>query len=161
MVHETGVANAQTVIELGSGSGAITTCIAESMRSDARLLGIENNSTFIEPLRQQFPQAQFIQGCASRVRCIAGEKDFLFADCILSTLPWSIFTPELRDAVIGAVHLTLAGNGVFATAVCYGTQHLPAGRDLEKSLRAVFRRVKVSPPVVWNMPPMRVYYCSK
>lgn len=160
MVRETGAANARTIIELGAGSGAITRCIAEQMRSDAQLLGIENNAAFIAPLREKFPQAEFVEGCASQVRRIAGEKSFLNADCILSTIPWSILSPVLRDAIIGAVQLTLASHGVFATAVCYGTQHLPAGRDLERSLRAVFRKVEISPIVLWNMPPMRIYYCS-
>lgn len=160
MVRETGAANARTIIELGPGSGAITHCITEQMRPDAQLLGIENNSTFIDPLQQRFPQGQFVQGCASQVRQIAGQKSFLYADCILSTLPWSIFTPILRDAIIGSIQLTLARHGVFATAVCYGTQYLPAGRDLEHSLRAVFRKVETSPMVLLNMPPMRIYYCS-
>ena len=160
MVRETRAANAKTIIELGSGSGAITHCIADKMRADAQMLGIESNPAFITPLRERFPKAQFVEGCASQTRRIAGEERFLNADCILSTIPWSILSPIKRDAIIGAVHLTLASHGTFATAVCYGTQHFPAGRDLERSLRAVFRNVKISPIVLWNMPPMRVYYCS-
>lgn len=159
VVRSARVADARTIIELGPGGGVITEEIVRWKPASSSLFALENNPALIEPLRKRFREAAVIQSCASRLPEIASKHDVPPAESIISTLPWTLFGPELQSHIVAGVRKCLSPGGIFAVGVCYGIHFLPAGRTLRTLLDTHFARVEMSPIIFANMPPAFVYSC--
>jgi phospholipid N-methyltransferase len=160
VVESAGIETAQTIIELGPGGGVITEEILRRKPATASLLALENNPALIGPLRARFREAAFVETCASRLPEIFEERNIPSAESIISTLPWTLFRPELQSRIIAGVRQCLRPGGVFSIGVCYGIHLLPAGRALRTLLDAHFEKVTTSPIIFANMPPAFVYSCT-
>src|SRR4029453_13151357 len=58
MVEDMGLASADTVVELGPGTGVFTRVIAERVRSDALVLAFEIDGALARELQQQMPRVR-------------------------------------------------------------------------------------------------------
>jgi phospholipid N-methyltransferase len=160
IVKNARIENARTIIELGPGGGVITEEIIRRKPAASSLLALENNPALIGPLRERFREAAFVETCASRLPDVVAEWNIPGAESIISTLPWTLFGPELQSRIIAGVRQCLAPGGVFSIGVCYGIHLLPAGRTLRTLLDACFEDVATSPIIFANMPPAFVYSCT-
>ena len=161
MMEVTGVWQAQRVLELGPGTGAFTSAIAEVMPHEADYLGIELNHSFVEQLRPRFPKMRF--------EC-AGAQEFDFSgilpegekfDTIISGLPWTAFPRCLQESILSNVLPHLAPGGCFATFAYWGFHQLPSGQRFRSLLHELTHGVETS-RVVWrNLPPAFVYIARK
>lgn len=157
MMESAGVWQARRVLELGPGTGAFTSAIADAMPGDAEYLGIEMNNSFVSQLRPRFPRLRF--ECAG-----AQEFDFSQAlpagekfDAVISGLPWTAFPRSLQQAILGNVLPHLAPGGCFATFAYWGFHQLPSGQRFRSLLHDLTHGVETS-RVVWrNLPPAFVY----
>src|SRR5271154_2152843 len=68
MAQYVDVASAGPVVELGPGTGAITSALIEHGVDQKRLVLVEYNPGFCALLRDRYPQAQVVQGDAYRLR---------------------------------------------------------------------------------------------
>ncbi len=159
LVEKGRLAQAGRIIELGPGSGAITGEIMERKKRGAQVLAIERDRQFARDLSSRFPDLQVVRGCASHVEEIARREGFGQADCIVSTVPWSLMEAHMKSSTLYGVRRSLSEDGIFVTAVCYGLHWLPAGRRLDGILRDVFANVMTFPVIFGSFPPMAVYQC--
>lgn len=148
---------ASRVVELGPGTGALTSAILDTLPHGSDYLGLELNPSFVETLRQRHPGHRFE---------IAAAQDFDFEsvwpsdptfDVIVSGLPWSAFPQSLQTAILDRVLPGLRPGGRFATFAYYGFHHLPNGRRFRQLLHSRLTGVESS-RVLWaNLPPAFVY----
>jgi phospholipid N-methyltransferase len=154
-------ARARIIVELGMGTGAITTEIL-------RRMAIEVNPAFIAHVRSRVHDSRFvpISGRAERLGSILGQRGVRRADAIVSSLGLTSMAHEQRTSIVGQAAEHLGEHGVLTQY-----QYLPASgkpnwvRALglkrfaeENFLREYFREVR-SERVIWNLPPAKVYTC--
>ena len=159
---------ARTIVELGMGTGAITTEILRRMAPGSILIAIEVNPAFIAHVRSKVHDPRFvpISGRAERLGSILAKKGVRRADAIVSSLGLTSMAQDQRASIVRQAAEHLGEDGVLTQY-----QYLPASakpgwvRALgvkrfaeEKFLREYFREVH-SERVIWNLPPAKVYTC--
>ena len=144
-------ANTRAVVELGAGTGPITTQLARVAPPHVRVVVNEFLPDFCAALRQKFPGLDVAEGDATRLADMLAERRINRVDYVLSGLPLTHFAPPDRDAVIDQCGRLLGPGGEF--------RQLTTAPWLYRGLyRRYFREVSFR-LVVWNLPPGGVYYC--
>ncbi|WP_044640512.1 class I SAM-dependent methyltransferase [Risungbinella massiliensis] len=145
--------NAQTVVELGAGTGVFTEWISQRLPAHAAAFIFERDDHMRSRLSERFqlPNLQIADdGLAlQEVLCKQGLDS---ADYIISSLPFANFSQELRTQFLDTIQQTLRPGGLF---IAY-----QYSRQMESQLRNVFTNVETS-LVPINLPPAFVYTCKK
>lgn len=161
MVEDMGLSSADTVVELGPGTGAFTGAIADAVGEDTLFLAIELNREFADTLTERFPRVTIINESAEHLGRLLEENHAESADSILCGLPWAGFPDELQQRLMGGVLSGLKPGGKFATFAYIHAAWFPAARRYRQMLESHFDTVETS-HVVWrNVPPAFVYRCTK
>jgi phosphatidylethanolamine/phosphatidyl-N-methylethanolamine N-methyltransferase len=88
------------VVELGSGTGALTRALAARVGSH-RLVLVERDAAFCRRLAARFPDARVLQGDAADLPALL--RDIGPAAAVVSGLPLYAMPPEGRAQVVAAV----------------------------------------------------------
>jgi len=159
MVKDIGLENASAAVEIGPGTGAVTSVILDAIPDSAEFIAIEIDPGLHEIFTKRFPSVKSHNECASNIVSILRKENIDKLDVVLSGLPWASFPEELQLKLMDAVCEALAPKGVFATFAYLQGTLLPAGKRFGKTLESRFSEVRKS-PVVWrNLPPAFVYKC--
>jgi phosphatidylethanolamine/phosphatidyl-N-methylethanolamine N-methyltransferase len=146
--------DANTVVELGPGTGGTTRALLRAMGSDTHLLVIEINGRFAQVIRDSVhdPRLSVCRGNAARISEILADHEFGAPEVVLSGIPFSTMPAEKGIEILRAVHDSLAPGGRF---VAYQV------RDRVKTLgRKVFGSARIQTELL-NVPPMRVFCWDK
>jgi phosphatidylethanolamine/phosphatidyl-N-methylethanolamine N-methyltransferase len=155
------VASAKTVVELGSGTGAVTKRIAAEISPHALLLALEVHPHFVIETKRACPRAFVYHDTAENLKKYLQKHGKENCDSVISTLPWTIFSFELQKKILDAVYDALAVGGGFST-ICYTFSNmLPRGRTFQSLLRKKFRDVQRTKAIWLNFPPVYVYHCHR
>jgi len=159
---------ARIIVELGMGTGAITTEILRRMAPGSILLAIEVNPAFVAHVRSKVHDSRFvpISGRAERLGSILGKRGIRRADAIVSSLGLTSMAHDQRACIVRQAAEHLGENGVLTQYQYLPTSAKPRWvRALgpkhfaeESFLREYFREVR-SERVIWNLPPAKVYTC--
>ncbi len=161
MMKSAEISKARHILELGPGTGALTTAIQDARSKSSAYLGIEINTTFANQLRRRFKDMSFEVAGAQEFDFAAYLKDREPIDVIISGLPWTAFPRSLQEAILGNVLPHLAPSGRFATFAYYGFHCMPSGQRFRELLHQNLPGVETS-RVVWaNVPPAFVYVGRK
>jgi len=161
MTEDMKLSQAETVVELGPGTGAFTQAIQKKLRPDALFLAIELNPEFAQQLAREFPNTNIINGSAERCGEYLNQFGRTSADSVLCGLPWAGFSQDLQDRLLSAVLGSLRPGGKFATFAYIHAAWLPPGRRFRQMLQSNFAEVTTT-RVVWrNVPPAFVYRCTR
>src|ERR1700756_5894508 len=87
MAHYVDVNSDAPVVELGPGTGAITSALVERGVDQKRLVLVEYNPGFCALLRDRYPHAKVVQGDAYRLRDSLREALDAPASAVVSGLP--------------------------------------------------------------------------
>jgi phosphatidylethanolamine/phosphatidyl-N-methylethanolamine N-methyltransferase len=161
VVAEMGLEEAQTVVELGPGTGSFTRLIAERARPEALVLALELNPRLAADLAPRFPRVEIVNDSAERLLDHLRSRGREHADCVLSGIPFAAFGPELQCRVVDAVVASLRPGGRFATFAYVNAAWLPPGRRFRRLLESRFPIVRTTSTVWRNLPPAFVYRCEK
>jgi len=142
--------NIETIVELGAGTGVFTSFIAENKKDSCQVLVIEQDIEMQEALRSSYPAFYFGTN-AEKLDLLLKRHNLPQADCIVSGLPFAIFSEPLRSEIMASIDRSLKAGGIFV-AFQYSLQ-------LRKLLRRHFNEVKID-FVPLNMPPAFVYCCK-
>lgn len=150
----------RVVVEYGPGLGAITgEILARTEGKD--FFVIELNQAYAERFRRNFPDVPLYRDSVANVVSIASEHGVEAIDCVISGLPWAIFSDAVQDELLDATFEVLREGGQFVTFAYMHGLVLPAGRRFRRKLGRRFRKVERS-RVVWrNTPPAVVYHCVR
>ena len=161
MLEGTLRASDQVVVEYGPGTGAFTEQILLRKAPEAVVLAIEVHAEFAAQIRQRFPTVRLVLESVEKLPAILEAQGIDAVDCIVSGLPWAVFTDELQDRILEVTCSALAPGGRFATFAYIHGLLLPAAQRFAGKLQQRFSHVARS-PVVWrNLPPAFVYRCQK
>ncbi|HEX9722664.1 MAG TPA: ribosomal RNA adenine dimethylase domain-containing protein [Vicinamibacteria bacterium] len=150
----------QVAVEYGPGLGAITGEILT--RTEGKdFFAIELNQAYADRFRRSYPDVPLYRDSVANVVSIAAEHGVEAIDCVISGLPWAIFSDAVQDEILDAMFQVLREGGQFVTFAYMHGLALPAGRRFREKLTRRFRKLDRS-PVVWrNTPPAVVYHCVR
>ena len=161
MTEDMRLDEAETIVELGAGTGPFTRAITKKANPNAVVLAIEANPDLAEGLRTQFSRVVIINDSAERLPSHLAAVDRESADCIISGLPWAGFSKEHQERLMTAVTHALRPGARFATFAYLNAAWLPPGRRFRALLQSNFRKVNMTRTEWRNMPPAFVYRCEK
>jgi phosphatidylethanolamine/phosphatidyl-N-methylethanolamine N-methyltransferase len=160
MVQEVGLESAETVVELGAGTGVFTRLIAEHARPDAVMLAFEIDPELARGLDGRVRGVRIVNDTAEHLEHHLQAAGRSAADVVLSGLPWAAFSRGLQERLLRVVVGALRRGGRFATFAYAGAAQLPSGRRFRALLEASFARVETTHTVYRNFPPAFVYRCT-
>ena len=148
MVHGLDLGNMKYVVELGPGTGAFTDILSENLPQNCKVLLVELEEEYIEPLQKRFDDRFEVVRCsACQLSSLLQERGIDHVDLVISGLPYTL--PEEVKKTLFETLLKLTQ---------YGTQmrwftYFPF---LMKKHYSDFQ-MKKSCFVLWNFPPMWIY----
>jgi phospholipid N-methyltransferase len=156
------------IVELGSGTGAVTSEILRRMSPDCRLYALDINPAFVSYLRRkiQDPRLVPILGPAEHLGSILRREGVRSADAIVSSLGLSTMPHELRCAIVRQLRAHLNKRGVltqFQYVHAHGSPRWLSNLGVfrfaeEEFLRQHFGGVRTE-RVFRNFPPATVFTC--
>jgi len=160
----------RTLVELGPGTGAVTSEMLKRLGPDGRLFAIDINQAFINHLRETCSDPRLIPVCGSAadMRSLLAPHHAGPVDAIVSSLGLTTMDHRTRMSVLREIGACLPSNG---TMTQYQYVHAAAGHldiaklkfsrfDEARFLRRFFSDVSVG-HVILNFPPAFVFTCRK
>jgi phosphatidylethanolamine/phosphatidyl-N-methylethanolamine N-methyltransferase len=141
------------VIELGPGTGPITTALVERGIDQKRLVLIEYSPNFCALLRDRFPQATVLQGDAYSLRDTLGDLLRQPASAVVSGLPLVTKPMRTRVRLLRDAFTALAPKAPFIQFTYSVAPPIP------KSLPGI--STEASERIWMNIPPARVWVYRK
>lgn len=153
MVRMAGVREADSVVELGPGTGGTTRAILAAMPENSTLLAVELDPVFADLVRGFDDKRLMVhQGSAENLRELIATHRLKPPKAILSGIPFSTMPVDVGTRIIEAIRDVLAPGGCF---VAYQFRGAVADRA-----RPILGEPEVSLELV-NIPPMRCYRWRK
>ncbi len=153
MAHYVDVSSGGPVVELGPGTGAITSALIEHGIAPSRLVLVEYNPGFCALLRDRYPQATVIQGDAYVLRDSLRKVLDVPASAVISGLPLVTKPMLTRVKLMRDAFAALAPGAPFVQFTYSVTPPIP------RSLPGV--STQASERIWMNLPPARVWVYRK
>lgn len=143
---------ARCIVELGAGTGPITTELLKHAGDDCRVMVVERDPDFCLRLKEKFPRADVVEADANDLELLLQQRGIDKVDHVLSGLPLPSFPEGDRNRLIAAVQRCLAPQGTMRQLT-----HMPY--VYFKLYRRYFNSVRFE-LVPMNVPPGGIYVCS-
>lgn len=153
------VGESMSIAELGPGTGVFSRQIMAEMPAGASFFAIEINAEFVSFLKERMPDLVVYQDSASNLAAHLEKRGQGPCDCIVSGLPFAVFSDEIQDAILRAAFDSLKTGGRFVTFTYVHSPYLTAGRKFRTRLESMFGDVTTT-RVVWNNLPPAFAYCA-
>jgi phospholipid N-methyltransferase len=144
-----------TVVELGAGTGALTTPIHRWLPAGSRLLAVEVDEVLAAHLAIELPAVDVRQGNADQLPALLAEAGITRVDAVVTSLPWTLLPHHRRDALLDRIVATLTPEGM-ATAVLTRTALPNRARKLRRAFEARFAEVTMMSTIWRNLPPAAI-----
>lgn len=146
--------SANVIIELGPGTGVFTKELLKNMHPEAKLFAFELNDTFFEILKKDLSDDRLIliHDSAEKMQDYLNDHGIDKADVVISALPLSVFSDNLRDAVLDASNNCLKENGQYV--------QFQYSLYSKKHIKKRFRKMSIDFTAL-NLPPAFIYSCKK
>jgi phosphatidylethanolamine/phosphatidyl-N-methylethanolamine N-methyltransferase len=141
------------VVELGPGTGPVTSALVDQGIDPARLVLVEFNPMFCRLLRTRYPKATVVQGDAYRLRHMLGSLLKTPVSAVVSGLPLVTKPMKTRLRLINEAFNLMAPGAPFVQFTYAVMSPIP------KQLPGV--RVEASERIWLNLPPARVWVYRK
>lgn len=142
----------QTILELGAGTGAITSIALEKMHPESRLIAIEIDRSFARVLTARCPKATVLRCDARQLPRALADLHVRHIDLLVNGMPTPSLPPCVNEVVFD-VYRRLAPDAVFSQITVMPWIYLPMYRRL-------FHDVKFD-LVPANFPPGGAYHCQR
>jgi phosphatidylethanolamine/phosphatidyl-N-methylethanolamine N-methyltransferase len=147
------------VVELGPGTGAVTTAIDTRLPRGGRHLAVELDTKMAGYLQRAHPGLEVIEGDAAKLGTLLAERGVERADTVVSGLPWALFDAATQDSIVQQIAEAIGPEGAFTTFAYRHGMALAAARRFRGTLHATFEEVVLTPTVWRNVPPAFTYIC--
>jgi len=161
IVQQARLSDADVVLEYGPGTGVLTHQILQELPARSKFAAIEINPRFAALFRAAHPGVRLFEDSAENVRAICDSMNVKTVDCVISGLPWALFSKELQVSLLNQMMLVLKPGGTFVAFGYPQSLLLPAARHLAGILPTYFTSVSKTPLVWRNFPPAFVYRCRR
>jgi phosphatidylethanolamine/phosphatidyl-N-methylethanolamine N-methyltransferase len=147
---------ATRVVELGPGTGAVTGEIARRLPPSATCLAIDINPEFSARVASRWPQLESVCGRAEHLVEIAGSRDLLPVDHIVSGLPFASLPSTTARDIMTAIVGALRAGGTFTTFQYIHAYGFPSAAAMRRTLTAQMGAPPSVAVVMGNLPPALV-----
>lgn len=161
MIGMAALTRADSIVELGPGTGVFTEKILERIAPGKVFFALEINPSFVRATKKRCPEAVVYQDTAARMAEYLRIHGTDYCDCVISGLPWASFDYGLQEEILQAVVDSLRPGGEFLTFAYLQGLLLPAGRRFRKLLKSRFSEVSTTSTIWRNCPPAFVYHCIR
>ena len=151
MVEQIDFNGAESIIELGPGTGPYTKLILERKRDITKYVAFEKNEDMRRILNSKFQNINLYED-AVRLRETIDGIGIHNVDYIVSGLPFTVLDKEDRNTILKQSYDSLKDGGKFIT--------YQYSLDLYNHLKTQYSNVKVK-VVPFNIPIAFVYVCTK
>jgi phospholipid N-methyltransferase len=162
------------ILEVGPGTGAVTTQIAGDLRPDDQLILVERNDEFVKHLKMLLSSSEKFQVTRDRITLIHSSVEDLPSepfDLIVSGLPLNNFSVELVDQLLSKMQSLLAPTGILsffeyvairrAKAIVSPQRDRQRLRGIERILDQLLANGEIRRELVLaNVPPAWVHHVS-
>lgn len=149
-------ADSQLIIELGAGTGAVTTALLARGIAPSALVVVEKDPELARQLARRFPSPPVITGDAARLLDLLGHIHSRPADAVVSSLPLLSMRTLTRVRVLAQAISALRPKGRFIQFTYSPKPPIPG--PLAAALGVSGERVG---RVLWNLPPASVWVYTK
>ncbi len=149
------------VVELGPGTGSVTTAIEGRLGGRGRHLAIEIDPVLADYLHTEHPGVEVLVGDAAELAVLLAGQQVIAVDAVVSGLPWSLIDPDSQHAIVEATARSLAPAGCFTTFAYVHALPMTRARRFRALLDEVFDEVLTTRTVWWNLPPAVTYVCRR
>ena len=122
------------VAELGPGTGSFTAEIAARLPAGGRCLAVERDETFAGRLDGRWSGVECVADGAERLAALAGARDLLPLDHIVSGLPFASLPTDTTRLVMDAIRDTLKPGGTFTTFQYLHAYWLPPAVSFRRAM---------------------------
>lgn len=149
------------VIELGPGTGAVSSAITARLPRGARHLAVELDPAMAAFLSARQTGVEVINADARDLSELLAERDIPRATAVVSGIPWSLLESESQEHILQQVANAIGADGVFTTFAYAHARPLRSARSFRRALERIFDEVQISRLVWQNMPPAFTYICRR
>ncbi len=149
------------VIELGPGTGSVTTAIEYRLAGRGRQVAVEVDPGLANYLRSEHAGVEVLLGDAVDLQRLLAEHRLPALDAVVSGLPWSLIDADAQRAIVHATARSLAPGGCFTTFAYLHSLPMTGARQFRALLRDVFDEVLITRTIWWNLPPALTYVCRR
>lgn len=143
------------VVELGPGTGAVTSALLKHGLREDRLIAIEKNPSLAKLLRKRFPAAHIVTGCAWDLDTLLAGLPLpaIPVGAVISSLPLLNFPKEQAEELAQKIRSVLEPRGRWVQySYQIGKNRCRGGEDFHL----------LASKIVWlNLPPARVSVYQK
>jgi phosphatidylethanolamine/phosphatidyl-N-methylethanolamine N-methyltransferase len=150
-----------TVVELGPGTGSVSTIISARLPAGARHLAVELDPDMAAYLRRAHPGLEVVSGDAKELTTLLAARSAHRVDAVISGLPWSLFGADGQREILEQVSDAIGDEGAFTTFAYTHTLAMSGARGFRKLLHESFDEVLISRTVWRNVPPAYTYVCRR
>lgn len=147
------------VVELGAGTGAISTAIGPRLGHGSRHIAVEREAALLGALTHEAPWAERVHADAQDLTARLEDVGVSAADVVVSSLPWANFDTGLQQGILNQVIQLLVPGGLFVAIAYRPTRMTHGSRAFRSAVRSSFDQVRVSSTLWTNLPPARLYVC--
>lgn len=154
MMDTLDLGRARTIVELGAGTGAITTELLSRTTPGSKILIIDSNPAAVSILKQRLSGREnllIIEGDARELKSILKQHNCGTVDAVVSSLPYASLGETITRSILSAAAESLSPEGHFVAF-----QYTPL---LRKTLENYFS-IESSSVELRNFPPAVVYGCT-
>jgi phospholipid N-methyltransferase len=149
------------VVELGPGTGSVTTAIEYRLASRGRHVAVEIDPVLANYLRAEHTGVEVLVGDAAELERLFAQYQVSAVDAVVSGLPWALIDAEVQRAIIDATARSLRPGGCFTTFAYLHALSMTRARQFRALLGEVFDEVLTTRTVWWNLPPAVTYVCRR
>ncbi|MBN8531107.1 MAG: methyltransferase domain-containing protein [Alphaproteobacteria bacterium] len=144
------------IIELGAGTGVVTSALIKAGIPRDRLLVIERNQAFFDLLQEKFPDTQILQQDAQKLTQILRQQHIHEINAVVSSLPLLSLPAQVQRNVVEQVASVLGPDSIYIQYT-YGLLS-PVPKRLLHGFSLTGRRVRR----IWrNIPPAFIWRYTK
>jgi len=147
----------EIVVELGVGSGAITDHLLGVLKDKSQYVGFELNDDLHKFLREKYPDLEIHHASADKLKKVMGGRK---VGAVISTLPWSLISREVRHDILDQIHEVLEPGGTFSVFTALHVLWTPAVREFWAQMQKRFPTYTYTDELL-NLPPCRLYFARK
>ncbi|MCG7870363.1 MAG: hypothetical protein B6D70_10650 [gamma proteobacterium symbiont of Stewartia floridana] len=139
-------------IELGAGTGAVTSALLDRGINPKRLLVVEKDQILADRLTCQFPSLSILAGDASRLQQLLKQNQLGLAESVVSSLPLLNMRIHTRIRVLSGIFNSLSHDGKLIQYTYSPAPPIP--KQLASSMGVHGFRID---RILWNFPPAHVW----
>jgi phosphatidylethanolamine/phosphatidyl-N-methylethanolamine N-methyltransferase len=160
MIQPLDLRHAETVVELGPGTGAFTRLLVDQLPQSALCLALEVDSARSRVLQSRFQRVIVYNRSAEALGACLRRHGRRKADCIISGLPWASMNLCAQSRILEAIFANIQSYGMLTTFGYLHCRDFPNAVNMRRILRSRFATFQPS-QIIWkNVPPAIVYTCS-